>query len=98
MLIRISLIVAIIAGLGAGALNFLKVKEKITILQANLQEQTEGRQKAETELASTKQELEKTSTELKTTKETLETTTRSATRRSRKLTNASRMRNASPRI
>ena len=74
MLIRISLIVAIIAGLGAGALNFLKVKEKITILQANLQEQTEGRQKAETELASTKQELEKTSTELKTTKETLETT------------------------
>ena len=75
MLIRISLIVAIIAGLGAGALNFLKVKEKITLLQANLQEQTQGRQKAETELASTKQELEKTSTELKTTKETLETTT-----------------------
>jgi hypothetical protein len=75
MLIRISLIVAIIAGLGAGALNFLKVKEKITILQADLQTQTEGRQKAETELASTKQELEKTSTELKTTKETLETTT-----------------------
>ena len=75
MLIRISLIVAIIAGLGAGALNFLKVKEKITTLQANLQEQTEGRQKAETELASTKQELEKTSAELKTTKDTLETTT-----------------------
>lgn len=75
MLIRISLIVAIIAGLGAGALNFLKVKEKITILQANLQEQTEGRQKAETELASTRQELEKTSADLKTTKETLETTT-----------------------
>jgi hypothetical protein len=75
MLIRISLIVAIIAGLGAGALNFLKVKEKITTLQANLAEQTAGRIKAETELASTKQELEKTSAELKTTKETLEVTT-----------------------
>src|SRR4051812_4084699 len=30
MLIRITLIVAIIAGLAAGALNFLQVKEKIT--------------------------------------------------------------------
>lgn len=75
MLIRISLIVAIIAGLGAGALNFVKIKEKITQLQADLAEQTAGRQKAETELASTRQELEKTTAELKTTKDTLETTT-----------------------
>ena len=74
MLIRISLIVAIVAGLAVGALNFLKVKEKIITLQANLAEQTAGRQKAETELASTRQELEKTSAELKTTQETLETT------------------------
>ena len=33
MLIRISLIVAIIAGLAVGALNFVYVKEKITTLQ-----------------------------------------------------------------
>lgn len=75
MLIRISLIVAIIAGLATGALNFFKVKEKITLLQADLAEQTAGRQKAEAELASTRQELEKTSADLKQTKETLETTT-----------------------
>ena len=36
MLIRISLIVAIVAGLAVGVLNFVKVKEKITTLQANL--------------------------------------------------------------
>lgn len=75
MLIRISLIVAIIAGLATGALNFLKVKEKITILQADLAEQTAGRQRAEADLASTRQELEKTTADLKETRETLETTT-----------------------
>src|SRR5678815_3197295 len=75
MLIRISLIVAIIAGLATGVINFLKVKEKITILQADLARETAGRQKAEAELASTRQELEKTTADLKQTKETLETTT-----------------------
>ena len=43
MLIRISLIVAIIAGLAVGVLNFVKVKEKITTLQANLKTETDGR-------------------------------------------------------
>jgi flagellar biosynthesis chaperone FliJ len=75
MLIRISLIVAIIAGLAVGALNFLKVKEKITILQADLQRETEGRQRAETDLAKTRKDLAATTAELKTTKETLESTT-----------------------
>ena len=75
MLIRISLIVAIIAGLAVGALNFLKVKEKITILQADLQRETEGRQKAEADLSKTRKELAATTAELKTTKATLETTT-----------------------
>ncbi len=75
MLIRISLIVAIIAGLAVGALNFLKVKEKITILQADLQRETEGRQRAEADLAKTRKELAATTAELKTTKATLETTT-----------------------
>ncbi len=75
MLIRISLIVAIIAGLAVGGLNFVMVKEKITTLQANLAEQTAGRQKAESELARTTKELKTTTAELKTTKQTLEETT-----------------------
>ena len=75
MLIRISLIVAIIAALAVGGLNFVKVKEKITTLQADLKQQTDGRVKAETELASTKKELNKTTAELKQTKTELEATT-----------------------
>lgn len=75
MLIRISLIVAIIAGLAVGTLNFLKVKEKIVTLQTNLKEQTDGRQKAETELASTRSELKQTNAVLKTTQELLKVTT-----------------------
>lgn len=75
MLIRISLIIAIIAGLAVGTLNFVMVKEKITTLQANLKEQTEGRQKAETELAKTKKDLAGTKAELATTKQNLESTT-----------------------
>jgi myosin heavy subunit len=75
MLIRICLVVAIIAGLAVGGLNFVKVKEKITTLQANLKEQTEGRQKAESELAATKSDLEKTTTKLKQTETTLAATT-----------------------
>jgi flagellar hook protein FlgE len=75
MLIRISLIVALIAGLVVGGLNFTKVKEKITTLQADLKQQTDGRIKAETELASTKKDLAKTTAELKQTKTELEATT-----------------------
>jgi len=75
MLIRISLIVAILAGLAVGGLNFVKVKEKITTLQTDLKQQTDGRIKAETELASTKKDLTKTTAELKQTKTELEAAT-----------------------
>ena len=75
MLIRICLIVAIIAGLAVGGLNFVKVKEKITTLQVNLKQQTNGRIKAETELASTKKDLDKRTAELKQTKTELEAAT-----------------------
>jgi Tfp pilus assembly protein PilE len=75
MLIRISLIVAIIAGLAVGAVNYVYVKQKITQLQADLAEQTEGRRVAEADLAKTRKTLAATTAELKTTKETLETTT-----------------------
>jgi hypothetical protein len=75
MLIRISLIVAIIAGLAVGALNFIKVKEKITTLQDNLKTQTDLKEKALADAAATHKELNKTVAELKTTKQTLEVTT-----------------------
>jgi alkylhydroperoxidase family enzyme len=76
MLIRISLILAILAGLAVGILNFTQVKEKITTLQSNLKEQTDLKVKALTELAATKKDLEKTTAELKQTKTTLEATTK----------------------
>src|SRR5437868_2407084 len=75
MLIRICLIVAIIAGLAVSGLNFLKVKEKITTIQQQREDERTAKVQAQTELASTKKDLEKTSADLKTTKATLETTT-----------------------
>ncbi len=74
MLLRISLVVAILAGLGVGALNFVKVKEKVVTLQINLKEQTDGRKKAESELADKTKELESKVAELNTTKQTLQAT------------------------
>jgi hypothetical protein len=75
MLIRICLFIAIAAALGVGALNFTKVKEKITTLQTDLKTQTDARASAESQLRDTKKELDKTAADLKTTKANLETTT-----------------------
>jgi multidrug efflux pump subunit AcrA (membrane-fusion protein) len=75
MLIRISLIIAIIAGLAVSGLNFLKVKEKITTIQQQREDEKSAKVAAQTELASTKKDLEKTTADLKTTKTTLEATT-----------------------
>ena len=75
MLVRISLIIALIAGLAAVGLNFTLVKEKITTLQTHLKEQTDRAVKAEKERDDTKRTLKKTETELAQTKETLKTTT-----------------------
>ncbi len=74
MLIRISLIVAIVLGLAATGLNFSKVKEKITTLQTNLATETEAHKKFEGEFHRTKSELDKTNAILKTTLETLKAT------------------------
>jgi hypothetical protein len=74
MLSRISLILAILAGLAVGGLNFVKVKERITTLQANLKEQTDLKDKALTELSSTKKELTKTKQDLVQTQATLKST------------------------
>ncbi|PWU13287.1 MAG: hypothetical protein C5B50_19620 [Verrucomicrobia bacterium] len=75
MLLRISLIVTILAGLAIGALSFTKVKEKIVSLQTHLKEEIGLKEKALGELASTKKELKKTADNLKQTQATLAATT-----------------------
>jgi Skp family chaperone for outer membrane proteins len=75
MLMRISLIVAIVAGLAIGVLNFVTVKEKITTLQADLDRETKAHQKFEKLYTDTDRELKKTVADLKQTKATLEATT-----------------------
>jgi hypothetical protein len=75
MLVRISLILAILAGVAVGVLNFLQVKEKITVLQSDLKRETEAHQKFERDYNVTKNQLAKTNAILKQTIATLETTT-----------------------
>jgi len=72
MLLRISLILAILAGLGAGALNFTMVKDKIVTLQNNLKEQTDLKEKAQADASKTHKDLDRTTAELKTTKQNLD--------------------------
>lgn len=74
MLLRISLIVAILAGLAVGGLNFVKVKEKVTNLATDRDNEKKMKEQAQTELRSTKSQLAKTTSELATTKATLEAT------------------------
>ncbi len=74
MLMRISLIIAIIAALAVGVLNFVMVKEKVTNLAASRDSEKSQKEQAQTELASTKQDLETTSKKLKDTEATLATT------------------------
>ena len=75
MLVRISLIVAILAAIAVGVLNFVKVKEKITTLQTNLDTETKAHQKFEHDYRFTKSSLDKTNAILKQTIATLEATT-----------------------
>ena len=74
MLIRISLILAILLGLAVTGLNFSMVKEKITTLQTNLKTETDAHQKFETQYNQTRSDLEKTNAVLKATQETLKAT------------------------
>lgn len=71
MLIRISLIVAIVAGLLAGALNVVKVRDKITTLITDRDTFHTERDQARTELASTKKDLAKTKDDLTQTQQDL---------------------------
>ena len=75
MLLRISLIIAIIAGLAVAALNFTKIKDQITHLRADLATQTTRADTAEKNLAKTTKDLSATKAELATTKQSLDTMT-----------------------
>lgn len=74
MLIRISLIIAILAALAVGTLNFVKVKEKIETLKTERDDWHGKFTKTDEDLTRTKGELEKTVKDLKQTKDTLELT------------------------
>ena len=75
MLIRISLIVAILVGLAVGVLNFVPVKKKIEKLQDDWKSETALHKEFEGKFKVTKSELDKTNAVLKQTIATLEATT-----------------------
>lgn len=79
MLLRISLIIAILAGLGAAGVAHFKVNETLTTLKTNLADTTTNletsqasERKLKTDLTKTKGELEKTSRDLAQTSASLE--------------------------
>jgi uncharacterized protein HemX len=76
MLIRIGLIIAIVAGLAVGGLNFVKVKEKIVTLKQERDTEKGQKEEAQRDLASTRKDLDTTKKTLDQTKQTLETTTK----------------------
>lgn len=74
MLLRISLIVAILAGLGAGVVSYLEVSDKIPALVQQRDKENTDKKAALTELASTKTNLKKTQSELASTQQELSDT------------------------
>lgn len=75
MLMRISLIIAVVTTLAVGVLNFVMVKEKVVTLAADRDNERTMKVQAQTELASTRKNLETTTAELKTTQQDLKDTT-----------------------
>jgi Tfp pilus assembly protein PilE len=69
MLTRICLIVAILAGLAVGALNFIKVKEKITTLQTTLKTTEDTLATTQGTLRTAESNLKKATSDLATTKQ-----------------------------
>ena len=65
MLIRLSLIVAILAALAAGVVNFTVVKGKIDTLTTDRNSQRSAKEQAQHELTSTKKTLKETQNDLK---------------------------------
>jgi myosin heavy subunit len=74
MLIRISLIIAIILGLAATGLNVAKVKEKITTIEGQRDTEAAAHKDFEEKYTRTKSDLDKTNAVLKTTQATLQAT------------------------
>lgn len=71
MLLRISLIVAILAGLGAGVVSYLEVSDKIPALAKQRDDEQSAKKQALTELATTKTTLKKTQNDLAQTQQEL---------------------------
>ncbi len=71
MLLRISLFVAIIAGLAAGGLAYVAVSDKIPALAKQRDDENTAKKLVQTELATTKTSLKKTQGELATTQQEL---------------------------
>ncbi len=72
---RISLVVAMVAGLTVGGLNYFRIKEKIDGLHAELAAQTTIAQKAESDLARSQKEMAAAAVRLKVFKADLDQTT-----------------------
>jgi vacuolar-type H+-ATPase subunit I/STV1 len=71
MIIRISLILAIVLALGAGAFNIIKVREQISTLATQRDTERTQKQQAQADLSKTKTELTKTQGTLKQTTQEL---------------------------
>lgn len=75
MMLRLSLVIAIIAALAVGVLNFVMVKQKIETVEQHRAKEESDKKDALAKLDKTTKDLEKTTADLNTTKETLATTT-----------------------
>lgn len=73
MLIRISLVIAILAALAAGVLNFVEVKKKIETVITQRETEKKDKETAQTDARKTHTELDKTTKDLKQTQEKLTT-------------------------
>ncbi len=76
MLIRISLILAILAGMGVCGLNFTKLKERMEITQKQRNDEKAAKEKEQGEHRKTKADLKATNDKLKQTQTVLATTTK----------------------
>jgi myosin heavy subunit len=74
MLIRISLIIALVAGLAVAGLNIFKVREKVTTLVNERNSERGQKEQAQSDLAQTRTDLDKTKSKLKQTEDELAST------------------------
>jgi len=74
-MLRISLILAIVAAVAIGGLNFVLVRDQVVKLANDRDNEKQMKEAAQTELASTKKTLQKTEADLRLTQQNLETVT-----------------------